>query len=124
MSSKRWYATFNGSILKWLTVGIPSDEGELDREKHQLAFGPFKTKRGSDYVCHLEGHLINDSIKETEAMAKLIGFDPSLAVEKEKAPPLPVPFLTPTKPFHGLNEEIPETEWSSYFNVILHNMMD
>jgi hypothetical protein len=117
MSHKRWFATFNGTILKWQTVGIPYDEGELDRDKHQLAFGPFKTRRGSDYVVFLEGHLINGSIQETEQMAKLIAFDPSLAV----APP---PLLTPTTPLKLKLPEIPETEWTSYIDGILHRMMD
>jgi hypothetical protein len=126
MSNKRWYATFNGTVFKWQTVGIPYDEGELDREKYQLAFGPFKTKRGSDYVVFLDGHLINGGVQETEAMAKLIGFDPSLvATNKETAPPLYRPLLTPAEPIKLNTEaEIPESEWSSYLDGILHRMMD
>ena len=126
MSHKLWYSVFNGTVFKWQTVGIPYDEGELDREKYQLAFGPFKTKRGSDYVCFLDGHLINGSVQETEAMAKLIGFDASLAAEKkEAAPPLYRPLLTPAEPIKLNTEaEIPESEWSSYLDGILHRMMD
>jgi hypothetical protein len=124
MSHKIWYSVFNGTVSKWQTVGIPYDEGELDREKYQLAFGPFKTKRGSDYVCFLDGHLINESIRETEEMAKLIGFDPSLAEKKEAQPPLYRPLLTPTEPLKLDVVDIPENEWSSYLDGILHHMMD
>lgn len=68
MSHKRWFSLYDSVTQRWRTEGFPSDNGEPDLNGKQF-IGPFKTKRGADFMVS-QGALVG-SIEDTEEMAKL-----------------------------------------------------